>query len=370
MPISGQEASSTASSDAKSKFGARSLRGSFLASLGLLALGMFSPSAQAATILDGAEIYSKDTVRYGRWEIRMQVAAASGSVSSFFTYHNDSYLGLPEPWREIDIEILGKKPLGFQSNLITGDASDKTTSEKFHNTTDDLSKGYHTYVLEWTPDSIVWRLDGKLIRKTNVNAQVTDLRDHAETYRMNLWASSAVAWVGELDKAKLPIIQSVNWMRYSSYTPGSGPEGADYTPQWVDDFTTWNIKRWGKADWTFDENLADFTPSNAVVKNGYLMLILSDKNWSGTLTPPEDPEGNKFPTSVQPNRAGLQSSVRSLKGSLEISLSQPSSVVVRDLKGRVLASQAGSDRYRFHQLPEGMVLVDLGSGESSLHFVR
>lgn len=179
--------------------------------LGLLAA---APQAQT-TILDGAEIYSKDTVRFGRWEMRMQVAATPGSVSSFFTYHNDSYMGLPEPWREIDIEVLGKNGKGFQSSMITGHASDKVYSEQFHNNTADLSKGYHTYELDWTPDSVVWRIDGVRVRKTVApDQQVVDLRDHPQTYRMNLWASDQQAWVGKLDATKLPIVQSVNWMSF------------------------------------------------------------------------------------------------------------------------------------------------------------
>jgi len=329
-----------------------------LAGLTILAAG-----TQAATTLNGAEIFSKDTVHYGRWEIRMQVAATPGSVSSFFTYYNNSYMGLPEPWREIDIEILGKNGKGFQSNLITGDNDSKNTSEVFHNSTDDLSKGFHTYVLDWTPDSVVWRMDGVLQRKTANDQQVTDLKDRFQTYRMNLWASTSTAWVGKLDTTKLPVVQTVNWMSYSAYTPGAGPGGSNFTPSWTDDFTTWNLKRWSKGDWTFDGNMADFSANNAVVSGGYLMLILSKKSWSGSLTPPADPMGSTKPTSVGRRAATEGANVRYLSGSLLVDTGDrgPAEVVVASPAGQVLARRTGAGVLGFEGLPRGLAVVKTGS---------
>jgi endo-1,3-1,4-beta-glycanase ExoK len=261
-----------------------------------LGMGLFAGTAGgawAATTLNGAEIYSNESVKYGRWEIRMQAAAMPGSVSAFFTFYNNSYLGSPEPWREIDIEILGKNGNGFQSNLITGNAASKTNSEAFHASASDLSKGFHTYVLDWTPDSIVYRFDGKTVRKNpGAEPQVKDLSGLAQSYRMNLWASTAASWAGTLDPDRLPIAQTVNWIAYSSYTPGQGPDGSDFTPQWTDDFNTLNRQRWSLGTWTFDGNMADFTQDNALVSGGYLTLILSKKGWKGTVNPPSDSEGN------------------------------------------------------------------------------
>ncbi len=265
--------------------------------LGACLLVLAMSEGLAATTLNGAELYSRDTVKYGRWEMRMQIAATPGSVSSFFTYYDKSYLGSPEPWLEIDIEALGKNGNGFQSNLITGTAASKVNSESFHTSTADLSKTFHTYVLDWTPDSIVYRMDGVLLRKNlGTEPQVKALTERAMSYRMNLWASTAVGWVGALDTSKLPIAQVVNWMAYSAYTPGQGPNGSNFTPTWVDDFNTFNTQRWAKGDWTFDQNMADFLPANIQISNGYLMLVLSNKGWTGNLTPPADPSGNTYST--------------------------------------------------------------------------
>lgn len=262
--------------------------------------------ASAGTDLRGVEIYSKQTVRFGRWEFRMKAAATPGTVSSFFTYFNDSYLGT-KPWREIDIEVLGKKPTQFQSNLITGNASSKVTSEDYHSNGADLSTSYHTYTLDWTPDSIVYRLDGKTVRKTSApDQQVVDLRDTDQGYRMNVWASTSSAWVGALDKSKLPVLQIVRWMRYSEYKPGAGDNGSNFKLAWVDTFKTLDKNRWALGDWTFDGNYATFSGSNCRVSDGHLIMMLSTAANEGQFpsTFLHDTEG---PSSVAPRGASSNS---------------------------------------------------------------
>jgi hypothetical protein len=247
--------------------------------------------------LRGVEIYSTNVVHFGRWETRMKAAATPGTVSSFFVYYPNSSAsstGTPYPWREIDIEVLGKSGFGFQSNLITGTAANQTTSEAYHTLAFDLSSSYHTYTLDWTPDSVVWRIDGTTVRKTTSSSQqVVDLRDSSDTYRMNLWASNSPSWAGTLDTSKLPVLQIVHWMRYSAYTPNAGPGGSNFTPSWTDSFQNINTSRWAFGNWTFTGNYATFTNSNAKVQNGYLVMMLSTVGKMG-----------QFPSSFPRDTAG------------------------------------------------------------------
>lgn len=326
--------------------------------LSLAPLALAAGMARAAT-LDGAEFYSNETVKYGRWEIRMRVAATPGSVSSFFTYYNNSSLGSPEPWREIDIEILGKNGNGFQSNLITGSASAKTTSEAFHASTSDLSKDFHTFVLDWTPDSIVYRIDGQTVRKNlGSEPQVKDLSDKPESYRMNLWASTTAAWAGTLDPQKLPVVQTVNWIAYSAYTPGQGPKGSNFTPKWIDDFNNLDTQRWARGNWTFDGNMADFTPNNAVVSGGYLMLVLSKKGWTGNLTPPADPLGNAHTTAVEAPAGQTPFRFEASTGRLRVEAGEgDGEISVATLDGRVLGRAKAKGWLEFGGMPRGLVVL-------------
>ncbi|MDR1729501.1 MAG: family 16 glycosylhydrolase [Prevotellaceae bacterium] len=228
----------------------------------------------------GAELYSGQLFRYGRFEARMYMAAQSGTVSSMFLYHNDSYMGAPEPWREIDIEVLGKSPSQFQSNMITGVAGNQVTSEKHHELGFYANTGYHTYAIEWTPDYIAWFIDDVEVRRATT-AQVTDLRDTDLGLRFNLWISSETSWVGPFNPQLLPANQFINWIKYYEYAPGEGDNNSDFKLSWQDDFDMFNTTRWKKGNWTFDGNLAYLTPSNINVKEGMLIISLTEKNSSG-----------------------------------------------------------------------------------------
>jgi hypothetical protein len=59
---------------------------------------------------------------------------------------------------------------------------------------------------------------------------------------------------------------------------GSGPTPADphFTLLFRDDFDTFDTNRWSKATHTFAENLARFTPANAVVEGGMLKLRVTN----------------------------------------------------------------------------------------------
>ena len=70
----------------------------------------------------GGEVYTKQEFQYGKFEARMMMAAASGTVSSMFLYQEGSEILDGRPWVEVDLEILGKNPGSFQSNIITGKA--------------------------------------------------------------------------------------------------------------------------------------------------------------------------------------------------------------------------------------------------------
>lgn len=257
----------------------------------------------------GAELYHNTPVKYGKFEARMMMGAASGSVSSMFIYYNDSYKGLPDPWREIDIEVLGNDPDSVQTNLLTGDAKTKVHTEKMHYV-QKTSTTWKTYTIIWTPDSIVWQIDGVVIRKDDASSQqVKDLQTKDMNLRFNLWASDAPAWVGPWNDAALPVYQYINWIQYSSFTPGQGPNGANFTPVWKDDFNTLDTLTWGRGNWTFKENRADLKPSNIVVKDGALILCLTKAATPGFQgTVPADPDG---PSALKgPKTVGLNTVIK------------------------------------------------------------
>ena len=189
----------------------------------------------------------------------------------FFTYKNGSEIA-GTAWEETDIEVLGKNDaMSWQSNLITGNP--RMTSEQVYTATSSLADGYHTYTLEWTPDYVLWLFDGTMVRKTE-GGQASSLIN-PETLRFNAWASDASSWAGALDEAALPAYQFVNWIKYYRYDNGQ------FVLDWTDDFDSFDTNRWAAGNWTFDGNLVDFDPANAVVKDGTLILAITKEGATG-----------------------------------------------------------------------------------------
>ena len=101
-----------------------------------------------------AEIRSKQSVGYGRYEAVMQIGKGAGLVSGFFTY-TGPHAGNPHD--EIDIEFLGKDPSKIQFNYWHKGKRGKyaTFDLPF-----DASAAPHLYAFEWLPDRITWYVDG------------------------------------------------------------------------------------------------------------------------------------------------------------------------------------------------------------------
>lgn len=228
-----------------------------------------------------AEIFVVEPELYGKFVMRMRAAKASGIISNFFLWKDGSEMESIF-WEEVDIEVFGKdNATTWQSNIITGLGA-KNYSEEIHGG-GNFGDEYHTFTIEWTPDRVRWLVDGTVIRTTN-GGQASELRSPAQV-RLNFWPPENPAWVGQWSDGVLPQHMFVNWVEFYSYDNGQ------FKLEWRDDFDYFDNGRWGKADWTFGENRADFSPNNALVKDGYLVLALTREGQEGyNGAPPTDRE--------------------------------------------------------------------------------
>lgn len=279
----------------------------------------------------GAELYSNEEWLYGKYEARMYMGAISGTVSSMFLYANGSEQTDGRPWVEIDIEVLGKNPGSFQSNIITGKAGAQNTSEKHHTVSPAANASFHTYGLEWTPDYVRWTLDGKEVRKATKGSQIVNGQDQVaalnkpQGIRFNLWSHEDAGWVGPWDDSKLPVFQFINWVKRYKYTPGQGPDGSDFTLDWTDNFDTFDSQRWSKGDWTFDGNRVDLTKNNIYSKEGMLILALTKKGqemFNGQV--PKDNEPSPVSSSTAQQEKSSSSSVVASSSSVQQTVSSSS----------------------------------------------
>lgn len=218
----------------------------------------------------GAELRTKATYTYGRFEVRMKSAQREGMLSSFFTYHEISNTS---EWNEIDIEILGRYNDDVQFNTITPGQTNHVRHQ-FVNFNPHLD--FHTYAIEWTPEYVAWFIDDvEVYKQTGTHIQTLN---RPQKIMMNIWVPQYENWVGNWNATSLPVFAYYDFVKYYSYSPGNGNYGSNnnFTHQWTDNFDYWNQLRWEKATHTFDGNLVDFTPENCVFKDGYMILCLTD----------------------------------------------------------------------------------------------
>jgi len=220
----------------------------------------------------GAELRTKVAYTYGRFEVNYKASRGAGQTSTFFTYHELGSAGVAD-WNELDIEILGRYTDDIQFNAIT---PGQINHEHHQWLNFDPTAGFHTYAIEWTPDYVVWFIDGsEVYRQTGEHVSTLN---KPQKIMMNIWPPAYTSWVGVLDRCMLPFFAYYDWVSYASYTPGSGNVGSgnNFLHQWRDDFDEWDTDRWAKASHTWNGNNSDFVPDNCVFRDGKMILCLTD----------------------------------------------------------------------------------------------
>jgi hypothetical protein len=221
----------------------------------------------------GAELRTKESYKWGRFEVRMKSAAREGMLSSFFTYND-----LNSIWNEIDIEILGRYPDDIQFNTITPGRVNHLGHLKL-----DFSphQDFHTYAFEWTPQYVAWFVDGReVLRQTE--SHISTLTQ-PQKIMMNVWSPVYENWAGTWNDLVLPAFAYYDHVSYASYTPFSGNTGSgnNFTLQWRDEFDALDTLRWERATHTWPDNRADMLPENIVFKNGNMVLCLTTSTATG-----------------------------------------------------------------------------------------
>lgn len=139
-----------------------------------------------------AEFQREGYYSYGRFEVVMKSAKMPGVVSSFFIHTGEH---VDDPHSEIDFEFVGGRPNEVHTNYFwEGDSDAVDIALGF-----DASQDFHLYAFEWSPERIIWLVDGIEVRRVeNVTAEVPIPRAPARVMASN-WAASnqMFNWVGK-----------------------------------------------------------------------------------------------------------------------------------------------------------------------------
>jgi len=261
----------------------------------LLTVSSLQVFGQDREPLSSAELFTREGAVYGRYEARMRLVAGDGIISSMFLWKDGSEKD-EEIWNEIDIEVLGCTPTGFQSAIHWGKGgwSDMTHLETFHKLEKPLTTQYNTYVIEWTPDYILWKLNDSIIRKDTGDI-ARKFRDAPMQLRFNVWPSLSPSWAGAFVPDVLPKHQYINWVRYYKYIPGKKPE---FALVWEDNFDADTLhQRWNVGFWESPDKASTHLDKNVTIKNGAAILSLTKTAKFGFngIIPQDNQGGTTFP---------------------------------------------------------------------------
>jgi beta-glucanase (GH16 family) len=185
----------------------------------------YDPSNGAAfTINKGSDaptITSKKYLFYGKVEAVIQAAPGQGIVSSFVLQSDDL--------DEIDWEWLGGDNTQVQTNYYS--KGDTTTYDRggFSGVASPNSQ-FHTYTIDWKPDSLTWLIDGSAVRVLNY-ADAKGGSTYPQTpmqIKLGTWDGGApgepegtVNWAGGLTNfANAPFVAYVKSVTVTDYSNG------------------------------------------------------------------------------------------------------------------------------------------------------
>lgn len=186
----------------------------------------------------GATVINTRAIQYGTITAVMRSGCTSGGVVSSFIVRSD------KTGDEIDFEWVGKDTSNVQSNYYWHDQLDYTKMVASPSLPD-TTKNFHTYQINWTPDQIVWLINGKAFRTVkradtwDASAKAFKYPDSEAYVSFSIWDGGSMAkgtsdWAGgRIDWAKGPFVAAVKSVKIdcfykgneTTYTPPGGNSG-------------------------------------------------------------------------------------------------------------------------------------------------
>ncbi|KAG0170679.1 hypothetical protein DFQ28_005700 [Apophysomyces sp. BC1034] len=104
----------------------------------------------------GATFNATSLMHYGTISAKIKAAAAGGAVTAFILIADDG--------DEIDFEFVGADPRHVQTNYFWGKNIVYGVNGGNHAISGSAYDEFHTYKMDWSPERIVWSVDGSVVR--------------------------------------------------------------------------------------------------------------------------------------------------------------------------------------------------------------
>ena len=216
------------------------------------------------------EVRTWETFTYGRFSTKMRSQNKKGTCYAFFTYFNDYPEREQGFWNEIDIEIVPSVSSNpFSTNIIWEwqEQQDQQYCKDFQ-----PGKAFNEYVIEWTPDYVSWKVNGRVCRKTEGTEDVHFLTE-AQNLFMDFWTPTFAWWGDDFDDTGMPWYTWYDYVQVESYNRQTG----QFELLWRDEFDSFDEDRWFKSNgWGLGSST--FYKDNVYVENGALVFKM-DYDW-------------------------------------------------------------------------------------------
>jgi len=182
---------------------------------------------------DAPQLASVFYIMFGRVEMTFKAAHGAGIVSSFVLQSDDL--------DEIDWEWLGADANEVQSNYFGKGLTTTYNRGAFHSTPENQNS-FHTYVVDWDAQRIVWTVDGTVVRQLGYNDAEMGAQ-YPQTpmqVKFGAWsggdpsnAPGTIEWArGPTDYSKGPFSMNVKHIKITDYSTGSKYTYGDNTGRW------------------------------------------------------------------------------------------------------------------------------------------
>ncbi|KAF2135013.1 glycoside hydrolase family 16 protein [Dothidotthia symphoricarpi CBS 119687] len=180
---------------------------------------------------DAPTLTSKWYIMFGKVEVSMKAAPGAGIVSSF-VLQSDTL-------DEIDWEWLGADPDEVQSNYFGKGQTTSYNRGAFHADTGSQTT-YKMYTIEWTPEQIVWQIDGKTVRTLEPANAENQYPQSPMQIKLGAWSggdsanpAGTISWArGPTDYSKGPYTMHVMSLKVSDYSTGTQYSYGDTSGTW------------------------------------------------------------------------------------------------------------------------------------------
>ncbi|KAH7027494.1 concanavalin A-like lectin/glucanase domain-containing protein [Microdochium trichocladiopsis] len=181
---------------------------------------------------DAPQLASVFYIMFGRVEMTFKAAHGAGIVSSF-VLQSDCL-------DEIDWEWLGADPTEVQSNYFGKGITTSYNRGAFHQTPENQNS-FHTYVVDWNANRIVWTVDGTVVRQLGYNdAEAGQYPQTPMQVKFGAWSGGdpsnppgTIEWSrGPTDYSKGPFSMNVKHIKVTDYSTGSKYTYGDHSGTW------------------------------------------------------------------------------------------------------------------------------------------